>query len=129
MPPSVLIASFFSGTDNFDFSCPRIVTNFWASSMERAEKQIFQNEFMLILLISRQHPSLFQFCIPFLLQGTLVFSDILMPTFCSVLQYPEDSLRIAASNPRLITNFLEKFRISFSSSYAHTESNVQKALE
>lgn len=44
-----------------------------------------------------------------------------MLTFCSVLPYTENSLRIAASNPRLITNFLEKFRISFSSSYAHTD--------
>ena len=75
---------------------------------------------MLILLISPQHPSLFQFCTPFLLWGILVFRDIPMLTFCSVLQYTENSLRIATSNPLLITNFSEKFRISFSS-YVHPD--------
>lgn len=84
--------------------------------------------------MSFQHPEVlpllpFYFWILLLSKRTLLFNNIHILTFCSILQWTENSLGIAAPNPLPTTNFSIKFRTSLSSSSStQTDQCVQKVF-
>lgn len=94
---------------------------------------MFKNYFIPVLLMSFQHLELlpllpFHFWIPLLSKRTLLFNNIHIFTFCSILQWTENSLGTAAPNPLPTANFSIKFRISLSSSSTQTDQCVQKVF-